>query len=103
MVFLMLVGVEMHLTYYGIFYRHGVEVFFGIESSLEFVCKGRMFVFELPEQESSEERPAGLHPPAGLGAPPLRCSQQHPHTRPLSVQQSKFIPLSPECSADFRI
>lgn len=93
-VFLLLVGVEMHLTYYGIFYRHLWRV--GIENSLEFVCMGRIFVFKLPEQESSEERPAGLHPPASLGAPPLRCSQQHPQTRALSVQQSKFIPLSPD-------
>lgn len=84
----------MHLTYYGTFYRHLCRV--GIESSLEFVCMGRIFVFKLPEQESSEERPAGVHPPAGLGAPPLRRSQQHPPTRALSVQQSKFIPLSPD-------
>lgn len=90
---LLLVGVEIHFTYYGIFYRHLWGV--GIDISLEFVCMGRIFVFKLPEQESSEEHPAGLHPPAGLGAPPLHCSQQHPQTRALSVQQSKLIPRSP--------
>ncbi len=39
-------------------------------------------------QESTEEHPGSMCPPAGTGAPPPRCPAQHPQARGGTVLQS---------------